>query len=76
MKQINKHNLSLSLYNFLNEYYKYNKKPMESYMYNVEQICGKIEILNIEGTVKHTTKHLTEAINGLYQTPNFVYIDH
>ena len=46
MKQINKHNLSHSLYNFLNEYYKYNKKPLESYMHTVEKICRKIEIPN------------------------------
>jgi hypothetical protein len=44
-------------------------------MHTVEKICGKIEILNSENIFNHTIKNLTKAINGIYQTPNFVYID-
>jgi hypothetical protein len=43
-------------------------------MHTVEKICGKIEILSSENIVNHTTKHLTEAIYGLYLTTNFSYI--
>jgi hypothetical protein len=47
-------------------------------MHTVEIICRKIEILNGENgenVNNNNTKHLIEAINGLYQTPNFGYID-
>ena len=45
-------------------------------MHTVEIICRKIEILNGENgenVNNNNTKHLIEAINGLYQTPNFGY---